>query len=235
GVLHRDISSGNILRLQEPIDRLPGLSMNLLDVKSCRGFLIDGDHAIEWRKDAITPSLERSGTLPFMSIRLLSEWYLDRPALHTAVDDLESFLWVLVWSLVHTFKGLAKIPNKNSIIHRLGHILPNHNYGDMLLKELLTKEEWTDKAFGGLIQDWQRISETSRRYVSEHQMALIRLVKDGGNDTGVTQKRIFDELDEYSREVYKEFIQSGYRHLQTIREFSSWEDVVKFDGERLNE
>ncbi|KAH9083530.1 hypothetical protein EDB83DRAFT_2212655 [Lactarius deliciosus] len=114
GVLHRDVSSGNILRLQEPIDRFPGLSMNLLDlpdqdVKSCRGFLIDGDHAIEWREDATTPSLERSGTLPFMSIRLLTGWYLGRPALHTAVDDLESFLWVLVWSLVHTFKALAKI------------------------------------------------------------------------------------------------------------------------------
>ncbi|KAH8990484.1 hypothetical protein EDB92DRAFT_746312 [Lactarius akahatsu] len=82
------------------------------------------------------PRRVRQGTLPFMSIRLLDEWYLDRPTLHTVVDDLESFLWVLVWSLVHTFKALAKIPNKNSMIHRLGHILPSRNYAD---KEPLRK------------------------------------------------------------------------------------------------
>ncbi|KAI9428348.1 hypothetical protein H4582DRAFT_1765104, partial [Lactarius indigo] len=98
GILHRDVSSENILRLREPIDRAPGLSVSLLDlhdqdVKLCRGFLVDGDHAINWRKDAITPSLERSGTLPFMSTRLLLDWRLDRPVLHTAIDDLESFLW----------------------------------------------------------------------------------------------------------------------------------------------
>ncbi|KAH9000335.1 hypothetical protein EDB92DRAFT_1830645 [Lactarius akahatsu] len=29
GVLHRDVSSGNILRLREPVPRLPGLSMGL--------------------------------------------------------------------------------------------------------------------------------------------------------------------------------------------------------------
>ncbi|KAH9065693.1 hypothetical protein EDB87DRAFT_1574178 [Lactarius vividus] len=63
GVLHRDVSSGNILRLREPIDRSPSLSISLLclsgqDVKLCRGLLFDGDHAIEWCTDAITPSLE---------------------------------------------------------------------------------------------------------------------------------------------------------------------------------
>ncbi|KAH9178664.1 hypothetical protein EDB89DRAFT_966021 [Lactarius sanguifluus] len=90
GVLHRDVSSGNILRLREPINRSPGPSMSLLgllvqDVKSCRGFLVDGDHAIEWRKGAITPSLERSGTLPFMSthLRVLHGWRLTRLVLHS--------------------------------------------------------------------------------------------------------------------------------------------------------
>ncbi|KAH8990117.1 hypothetical protein EDB86DRAFT_2807421, partial [Lactarius hatsudake] len=112
GVLHRDVSSGNILRLREPISRSPGFSMGLglpdQDVNLCRGFLVDGDPAIEWRKGEITPSLERSGTLPFMSARLLDEWRLNNLVLHTAIDDLESFLWVLVWSLVCIFKTFAK-------------------------------------------------------------------------------------------------------------------------------
>ncbi|KAH9061239.1 hypothetical protein EDB87DRAFT_1682669 [Lactarius vividus] len=203
GVLHRDVSIGNILCLQNQSTRslAPPLDLPDQDVKLCRGFLIDGDHAIEWCKDAITPSSERLGTLPFISIRLLGEWYLDRPVLHMAVDDLESFLWVLVWSLVHI---LQRYKNKNSIIHRLGNILPSRNYTDMFLKERLTKQEWTDKAFGGLIQDWQRISEASQGYVSELQKVLIRLVNDGGSDTGDAQEGIFDELNEHSRKVYRQ-------------------------------
>ncbi|KAH8999062.1 hypothetical protein EDB92DRAFT_2111150 [Lactarius akahatsu] len=239
GVLHWDVSSGNILRLREPIDRLPGLSMSLLGLPNrdvnpsfCQGFLIDGDHAIEWRKDAITQCRVPQGTLPFMSIRLLDEWYLDNPVLHTAIDDLESFLWVLVWSLVRISKELAKIPNRNSIIHRLGHIVSSRNYTDMLLKERLIKRQWTDKVFRGLIRDWLRISETSRTVVSELQQTLIELVNDG--DTSDAQKRIFDELDERCGKVCKEFIQSGYRHLQAIEKFSNWRDVVDFNGELLN-
>ena len=48
------------------------------------------------------------GTLPFMSLRLLAAWARDLPIVHTAVDDLESFLWVLVWALVHIFKKIGK-------------------------------------------------------------------------------------------------------------------------------
>ncbi|KAH9036428.1 hypothetical protein EDB84DRAFT_1398059 [Lactarius hengduanensis] len=166
GVLHRDVSSGNILRLREPIPRLPGLSMGLLglpekDAELCRGFLVDGDHAIEWHKDAITPSLERSGTLPFMSTRLLNQWRLNRPVLHTAIDDLESFLWVLVWSLVCIFKTFAKITDKGSRIHDLGRALSSRNFLEIQSRNESAKE-WTDEVFRDLIWDWLRISETSR-------------------------------------------------------------------------
>ncbi|KAI9428577.1 hypothetical protein H4582DRAFT_2042989 [Lactarius indigo] len=138
GVLHKDVSSGNILPLREPINRFPGLSMNLLglpeqDVKLCRGFLVDGDHAIERRKDATTPSLERSVCC--------------------------------------------------NVFHE----------------------------------------------------TLIGSVNDGdGINTSDSQKRILGELDERCGKVYKEFIQLGYRHLQTIRKFSNWRDVMDFNGELLN-
>ena len=88
GVLHRDVSCGNILRLQEPIIqrrldpprtckfevvflryvlllleyvlRLEKILGQGVDLGQCRGILIDGDHAIEWRKGAIALSSERS-------------------------------------------------------------------------------------------------------------------------------------------------------------------------------
>ncbi|KAH8992117.1 hypothetical protein EDB92DRAFT_1859853 [Lactarius akahatsu] len=237
GVLHRDVSSGNILRSQEPVSRSSGLSIGLLDLRevdvtSCRGFLVDGDHAVEWRKDAITPSLERSGTLPFMSTRLLQEWRLNKPVLHTAIDDLESFLWVLIWSLVRIFQTFANI-TKDSIIYDLGHSLSSRDFNDIQHRNVSAKD-WTDKVFNDLIQEWLHISETSRTDVRKLQKTLTGLLVND-SDTSDAQKRIFDELDERCGKAYKEFIQSGDRHLRTIRTFSNWEHVVEFDGESLNE
>ncbi|KAH9052718.1 hypothetical protein EDB87DRAFT_373712 [Lactarius vividus] len=185
GVLHRDVSSGNIIHLREPVKRFPGLSnvsMSLLglpdqDAEPCRGFLIDGDHAIEWRKDAITPSLERSGTLTFMSTRLLDDWRLGRLVVHTAIDDLELFLWVLVWALVRIFK--------------------TRNFLEIQFRNQSAKR-WRDKVFRDLIRDWLRISEKSRTDADELQETLIDLVNgDDGGDTSDVQKMIFDKLDDY--------------------------------------
>jgi len=39
-------------------------------------------------------------TLPFMAKRLVMAYTKETPVLPTAVDDLESFVWVLVWTLV---------------------------------------------------------------------------------------------------------------------------------------
>lgn len=47
------------------------------------------------------------GTLPFMSRCLLRSLELGDRILHTAMDDLESFLWVLVWSLTHILKWVV--------------------------------------------------------------------------------------------------------------------------------
>jgi hypothetical protein len=42
------------------------------------------------------------GTLPFMSVRLLKCWDSHETYEHTATDDLESFVWVLVWCILCT-------------------------------------------------------------------------------------------------------------------------------------
>ncbi|KAH9024062.1 hypothetical protein EDB85DRAFT_1870310, partial [Lactarius pseudohatsudake] len=77
------------------------------NLTSCRGLLADLDHSIEWRKVPPTLSRDRSGTLPFISCRLVNAWCGNKPALHTAADDLESFMWVLVRSLIYSKKSQA--------------------------------------------------------------------------------------------------------------------------------
>ncbi|CAA7260742.1 unnamed protein product [Cyclocybe aegerita] len=75
GILHRDISVGNII-----ITESGGL---LIDWEFSKKITLIGPRA-----------LERTGTWQFMSIRLHKG--LDQH-IHNVGDDLESFLWVLVW------------------------------------------------------------------------------------------------------------------------------------------
>ncbi|KAJ2518422.1 hypothetical protein GGI11_002871, partial [Coemansia sp. RSA 2049] len=81
GILHRDISSNNVLFYE--ID----------GGKDVRGLLIDFDHAVDVSVPKITRHLDRSGTLPFMSINNLAgniQWV-------TGLDDWESALYLMCW------------------------------------------------------------------------------------------------------------------------------------------
>ncbi|KAF9067362.1 kinase-like domain-containing protein [Rhodocollybia butyracea] len=78
GVLHRDISSGNIIFFKS------------------RGYLIDWERSI--KVTGIPPAArttERTGTWQFMSIKLLED--PDYP--HQVRDDLESFFYVMLFML----------------------------------------------------------------------------------------------------------------------------------------
>ncbi|TFY81590.1 hypothetical protein EWM64_g2420 [Hericium alpestre] len=117
GVLHRDISLGNIL-----ITGLPAPN---------RGILIDLDNGINWPDHKTHADGERMGTLAFMSYEILSNRRILSGTLafpptgpdgsilysffskrdermdmnlkdvtHDAVHDLESFFWVLCWLCV---------------------------------------------------------------------------------------------------------------------------------------
>jgi len=98
--LHRDVSEGNILLVDEAVtgvdvfDELFGSNFKYLPTR-CRGSLIDGDLAkrISDRK-APEAGESISGTIPFMSINLLSRWAAKNPIYHNPNDDLESGIWV---------------------------------------------------------------------------------------------------------------------------------------------
>ncbi|KAJ2167931.1 hypothetical protein GGH15_001766 [Coemansia sp. RSA 562] len=81
GVLHRDISTNNILVVRDGKDTIP------------RGLLIDFDFAVKVDTHERSARPERSGTLPYMSIANILN--LDTP--RTALDDWESLLYVVCW------------------------------------------------------------------------------------------------------------------------------------------
>lgn len=98
-ILHRDVSSSNILYTGTP---LPGPTPHGTHFP-LHGFLIDLDYATVYPPTQPSGAPHRTGTLPFMSIGVLSSEN------HTYRHDLESFLYVLLW--VSTGAGIPEWTN----------------------------------------------------------------------------------------------------------------------------
>ncbi|PSN58875.1 hypothetical protein BS50DRAFT_663036 [Corynespora cassiicola Philippines] len=79
GILHRDISVGNIM----------------LTVAEDDGFLIDLDLAVKIDREGASGAPSKTGTKVFMAIGAL---YGEE---HTFMHNLESFFWVLFWVCIH--------------------------------------------------------------------------------------------------------------------------------------
>ncbi|KZT22806.1 hypothetical protein NEOLEDRAFT_1031523, partial [Neolentinus lepideus HHB14362 ss-1] len=86
GVIHRDISIHNIMLIEAIED----------GDQHRKGLLIDLDYATDYPEPANrqTGMAERTGTLPFMAVDLLSAW---GKVHHKPEWDLESLLYVLIW------------------------------------------------------------------------------------------------------------------------------------------
>ncbi|EGO18363.1 hypothetical protein SERLADRAFT_481206, partial [Serpula lacrymans var. lacrymans S7.9] len=101
GWLHRDVSDGNVLLFPVPQIRKPLTRFECTkNLTKCVSVSNDGDQAIRWRELDRELEQRRSGTLPFISMRLLNAWDDDEPILHTFADDLESFFWVILCVLL---------------------------------------------------------------------------------------------------------------------------------------
>ena len=79
GILHRDVSIGNIMLTENEDD----------------GFLTDYDLATRTSNDRASGAPSKTGTKVFMAIGALKGEY------HNTMHDLESFFWVLFWICIH--------------------------------------------------------------------------------------------------------------------------------------
>ena len=84
GVLHRDVSYGNIMLLPSPKD----------------GMLIDFDLAIAANRSSVSAH-RRTGTIEFMAVELL----LGDDVVHGPRHDIESFLYVLLMIAIRYSRG----------------------------------------------------------------------------------------------------------------------------------
>ncbi|KAL8897340.1 MAG: hypothetical protein Q9207_007262 [Kuettlingeria erythrocarpa] len=147
GILHRDISIGNILLTEKEDD----------------GFLIDLDLAIRTSDVQASGAPSKTGTKVFMAIGAL----YGKP--HSFMHDLESFFWVLFWICIH-YDGLDE---KGQVKSRRGSKYEwwNYAYTETLADAkvgLVSGEERFNKATAGFTSTFQPLAlcvENLRRCV----------------------------------------------------------------------
>ena len=161
------------------------------------------------------------GTLPFMSARLLYSWLKNKPIVHTAVDDLESFLWVLVWALVHIFLNEIGTTGE-STVDLLVESFSSYSIRQIIIRESIIERDWEGVVFGGLFRDWLAISKTASFAIEQH----VKTVSGSVHDVDLRQGAS-DQLEEYCTSIYREFIQTGHRHLESIGQYSDWKAVAE--------
>ncbi|KAI0055175.1 hypothetical protein BV25DRAFT_1815988 [Artomyces pyxidatus] len=107
GWIHRDVSYGNILLLGEPEKRDLDILTRLCD--KCIAMIIDGDQAVQWPVNNSPVDNQRTGTLPFISMRLAAIWDTLQPVEHSFHDDHESFIWILLWTIILILSKLRQL------------------------------------------------------------------------------------------------------------------------------
>lgn len=127
GVLHRDVSVGNILISED----------------ETHGFLIDLDHAIRLDRTENSSAHGRTGTKVFMSIGLLLQDDIQREP-HSFMDDLESMFWVLFWICIH-YSGPSSKPICRSIYEDWNYY-PPAQLGALKAGEVTDEEDFLKKA-----------------------------------------------------------------------------------------
>jgi hypothetical protein len=163
-----------------------------------------------------------------MSMRLLSAHKAharggSRPVIQTAVDDLESFLWILIWVIVHVLKDNQKATTLNQGITALFDIFS----GDLTYQLAKDTElySWEDSIFGGLIREWSNIFRRARTEIVSYAVASAK--------PGSERKESCDKLELYCKTIYQAVLETGFRHLEGVRRFSTWDEVADANTEMV--
>ncbi|KAJ7083669.1 hypothetical protein B0H15DRAFT_418218 [Mycena belliarum] len=198
----RTISSLDVhLNAAPTFEETPWLDCHPYGLKHRRGILIDGGESelIKWR-EAREPGTHRSGTLPFMSQDRLDAMDWPSNTGHTALDDLESFIWVLVWECLHQGKSLDSLSNWD--LKSLSQIRDLKKSFLSPLRFLLA--QWAGIRLEGIIQ-----------------MADLEEIRSGlSTDDSDAAAQVLDRMDVLCRKTGLEYVRAGLEHLQNLQE--SW-------------
>jgi hypothetical protein len=159
-----------------------------------------------------------------MSIRLLGGWQAQinkdqGPTIHTAIDDLESFLWLLVWVIVHILKDNTRARNCNPGI-KMALQAWTGDLTSQVVKDPWVEGFWRDDVFGGLIEEWMAIFKKARKWLKDEDLSRVTDSQAGPHE------EVWDRLEGYCMAVYEGVLESGFRHLEGVSIYTNWDEVV---------
>ncbi|SRR5216684_3411220 len=159
----------------------------------------------------------------FMSMNILGALEGRMSIFHTALDDLESFLWLLIWCIVHVSKDIegarAKNPGIDSMLRAWsGDVTAN------LAKLTAAERQWKDAVFGSLIKKWLDTFRRMREETRDLTEFLSQIKVEEGPDSDWMKG--CNLLESFCKTTYEEILQSGFEHLKDVWRYSDWEAVV---------
>jgi hypothetical protein len=160
--------------------------------------------------------------MQFMSMRILGVWLGHKPIFHTALDDLESFVWVLIWCIVHLSKDIKGARTNNRGIDLM---LDAWSGGAMAnLSKFAAAQEWNDAVFESIITEW--LNTLRRMHHKTRGLTDFLSTHEVNNDEGSRWTRACDRLESFCKKAYEEILQSGFKHFKGVQRYSDWEAVV---------
>jgi hypothetical protein len=146
-----------------------------------------------------------------MSRRLIRIWLYMLPYHHTAIDDLESFLWLTVWCIYCIIEDKGQLDAQEAYTLRT---LRSTNMDLHVTKpslDCLVEEADTLRPllalFQPLLRQWWRISQAGAREIS----TLLRSTTSPENDT----------LRDLTLKYFGEYLSQGFSYLANFPQ--SWE------------
>jgi hypothetical protein len=158
-------------------------------------------------------------------MRLLLAWKIQSeqekwPIIQTAIDDLESFHWLLIWAIAHILKGKEKATGLNQGIDMILEIFSG-DIESQGYKESIAHTWWSNVGFGGLFKEWMNIFQVARQELPRLSQGFFEAPLDSQK-----HEEACNGLESYCMTIYKDVLESGFRYLEGVREYSNWDKVV---------
>jgi hypothetical protein len=153
-----------------------------------------------------------------MSLRIVDALIQNESVIRTALDDLESFLWVLIWGIVYASKDIegAREVNKG-IDYMLSAWSGDLRYNK---SEQSADTVWKDAVFGDLIKKWMSIFKAA----NERNGKLLEHLPSIPTESKWTLA--CDVLETRFTDVYEEVLKFGFAELRKVEKYSDWTRVV---------
>ncbi|PBK71540.1 hypothetical protein ARMSODRAFT_954325 [Armillaria solidipes] len=218
GWIHRDVNISSVILLAQPemrcVDNLLCLTPERRQLLGkCIGMLVDDNQGTEeailfdTTKEVSEPGTP--GTLTFMSGRLLRALVLQTRTIVTAIDDLESFIWVLCWAVFEICLKHRKLNPLEQLfrddLHRpsdIARMIKEKTVYGFSLQQTQFPFGQSLTSIAPLVEKWCNLAATYRERVT-------CILSNTSSDT-------HRALNALCKEAFREYLDEGFRALDKL-------------------